>query len=540
LRTLITLVTVVGAGLLLLFSCGKIGVDRLDEHGMTSLMRAARAGNRAEVVRLISRGSDVNRKVPSRDLRELIAFINWMQQLPESDIGYTPLFYAAQAGHPDIVALLLDHGADVHHTARLGETPLDLAIWRSDLKVMELLVAAGARCDPRQFGTAVRHSTPEAVRFLLEHGADPNAAPGRPRRSSHRFPAPVILAVQRGDPAVLKLLIDAGAHLNVQDQNGWTALRWANQSTSRRRDERSKAIIALLEGTGVQDKAGRDAAELFKAVMAKDPARVRDALSAGADPNAKDDRGVPPLIYAGRMAQADVVRLLVAAGADVNASPEYDTTPLISAVTGGSIEAVKILLTAGARIDQQDRLHRTPLAEASSWKRVEITRLLLDTSANVDPGALAIAALSGSLEQVRMLLASGANPNAGDGHVLSEATRGCFRRDNTDVIRLLLEAGASPKPTSKDEYTALHRAAGLCPPEVLRLLLQRGAEINARDLSGNTPLISAASSGKLDNVQLLIDRGAEVNARNGDGKSALDHATYYPEVQRVLLQAGAR
>jgi ankyrin repeat protein len=524
-----------------LTSCGKIGIDKRDQHGMTSLMRAAQQGDVAKVERLIARGANVNAKVPTRDLRELIAFLSWMQQLPESDIGYTSLFYAAKGGHAEVVQLLIGHGADVHHVARGGETALQLAVWRSDLKVMQLLATAGARGDSRQFGLAVRHSTPETVRLLLTLGADPDAAPPpRVRRSGPPAPSPVIAATQRGDPAVLRLLIDAGANVNAQDHNGWSALRWAGQSRSSRQNQNMTTIIALLESAGARDKAGNNAAALFEAVLKKNPVGVEEALRLGANPNAKDDRGVPPLVYATRLGPPAIVEALIRAGADLNANPENGTTPLISAVSAGDVETVKALLAAGARIDQPDRLHRTPLQEASSWQRGEITRLLLGSSAPLDPAALAIASLNGSAEQVRMLLGAGADPNANNGHALHEAARGCYRRDNTEIIRLLLEGGATPKVKTDGEYTPLHRAASLCPPEAVHLLLRHGADPNAPDLNRATPLMNAASSGKLESLRLLLAAGADVNARDSYGKSVLDHAAPHPEVQRELRRAGAR
>jgi ankyrin repeat protein len=529
------------AVLIALAACGRIGVDRRDEHGMTALMYAAQRGDRAEAERLIARGASVNAVVPTRDLRELIAFINWMQQLPSSDIGYTPLHYAAQGGHADVARLLVAQGADVRRAARLGETAFDLAVWRSDLETMQLLTAAGFRPGPRHLATAVAHSSPDAVRFVLEHGADPNARPPsrNPRVSTPPPPPIAIMVAMRSDPAILKLLIDAGVDVNARDNNGWSALRWVRHSASRGRgQERATEIVAMLEAAGAKDDGGARADALFDAVLKKDVARVRAALRAGASPNSKDNRGVPPLIYAANLGSAEIVEALVGAGANVNASPEHDTTPLIAAVEGGSVGAVRKLLAAGAKIDQPDRLHRTPLAVASGWNRTEITSLLLASSAKIDPGALAIAALNGNADQVRMLLARGADPNAGQGHVLSEATRGCHRRDNTEVIRMLLDGGADPKV--HDDYTALHRAAGLCEPEVIRLLLGRGADPNARDMSGNTPLVSAAVSGRLEPVRLLIAAGADVNVRNSDGKSVLEHAAQYPAVQEELRRAGAR
>jgi ankyrin repeat protein len=153
---------------------------------------------------------------------------------------------------------------------------------------------------------------------------------------------------------------------------------------------------------------------------------------------------------------------------------------------------------------------------------------------------LAIASLNGSAEQVRMLIEAGADPNANNGHALHEAARGCYRRDNTELIRLLLERRATPRVKADGEYTPLHRAAALCEPEAARLLLRHGADPNAPDLKRATPLMSAASSGKVENLRLLIAAGADVNARDSYGKSVLDHAGHYPEVQQELRRAGAR
>jgi len=530
------------AALIASASCGRIGVDRRDEHGMTALMRAARAGDSAEAARLITQGADVNAWVPSRDIRELVAFLSFMQRLPKSDVGYTPLLYAAQGGHAGIAKLLVARGADAQHIARLEQTPLELAIGRSDLDVMGVLTAAGARADARQFSIAVTRSTPATVAFLLEHGANPNDLPPPPATGGGPPSVPlVILATGRGDTTVLRLLIDARVDVNARDRNGWSALRWARQGAEPPRGASPSAsrIVDLLVAAGARDDAGARAAVLFKAVFEKDVNGVRQALRSGASPNAKDNRGVPPLIFAASHGDAEIVDALVDAGADVNVSPEYDTTPLNAAIRGGSIDAVTKLLASGASIDQPDRLHQTPLQTASSWKRIEITALLRGSSVKVDSTALAVAALNGDGDQVRLLLAQGADPNAGHGHALSEASRGCQRRDNTDVIRLLLDAGASPTIPGVD-YTPLHLAAGLCQPEVVRMLLDRGADPNARDKSGYTPLISAVSSGKLENARLLIAAHADVNARDEYGKSVFAYAASYPEVQRELRRAGAR
>src|SRR5688572_5015237 len=136
--------------------CDVIGIDKKDERGTTVLMQAAARGDTAEVGRLIARGADVNAEVPRRDLREMIAFAS-DRDLPMSDIGYTPLLYAAKSRNPRAVGMLIENGADVHHATRTGVTAFRIAFERSDVRIMQLLTDAGIRPTPAQLAQAVEH-----------------------------------------------------------------------------------------------------------------------------------------------------------------------------------------------------------------------------------------------------------------------------------------------------------------------------------------------------------------------------------------------
>ncbi len=72
----------------------------------------------------------------------------------EDSAGYTPLHYAARAGHAAIVRMLLDGGGDVNARTRAGgATPLHRAANQGHLEVVRLLVERGADC--RLQGTEV-------------------------------------------------------------------------------------------------------------------------------------------------------------------------------------------------------------------------------------------------------------------------------------------------------------------------------------------------------------------------------------------------
>lgn len=529
-RRALGLLLAVVAGFFILKGCGRIGIDKRDEHGMTSLMRAAQSGNRAEAERLIARGANVNARVPTRDLRELIAFMSWMQSLPKSDIGYTPLLYAVEGGHVDVARLLVSKGADVNQSARGTYNPLMMAVYRSNVEMMKLLAENGARIENRYLSMAIVHGSPSAVRFLLEQGANPNGSypvTPDPKQPGPKPVAVIIMAGQRGDPEILRLLIEHGADLKVRDQNGWSALRWAK---SAKKMEAAK----VLEDAGLRDDFADDEA-LIKALWAKDDAAVAAILERGANANARDGRGVSALIIAARNGEVGSVEALLRKGADANHASPYNATPLITAAENGNVQIIARLLAAGADVRHRERIEQTALYQAVSHKHEDAARSLLEGGADPNDGSLALAALGGNMAILKLLLEKGAQPGRDGRHLLSEAARG----GRNEAVLLLLEQGADPRGGEGD-MTPLHYAAANCDAAAVKAMLAKGANPNARDLSGDTPLVFAAVNGKLENTHVLIAGGAKVDAKNEDGKTILDHARNHPDVADALRRAGAR
>lgn len=86
--------------------------------------------------------------------------------------------------------------------------------------------------------------------------------------------------------------------------------------------------------------------------------------------------------------------------------------------------------------------------------------------------------------------------------------------------------------------TALHKAAFWGRYDLVKLLLERGASVSAMDNLGRTALHRAAARGQLEIVSLLIDSGSDVTAKSQIGWNALlmASANGHLAVVRRLLQ----
>ena len=91
--------------------------------------------------------------------------------------GYTPLHFACQHGHVDVVKILIQEGADVN-ACECGVTPLHRACFAGKLQVVEILIDNGANCfiaDSTGVGSgdlpihkAARQGKLQVIRMLLK------------------------------------------------------------------------------------------------------------------------------------------------------------------------------------------------------------------------------------------------------------------------------------------------------------------------------------------------------------------------------------
>lgn len=341
---------------------------------------------------------------------------------------------------------------------------------------------------------------------------------------------PLHLAAKRGETAIIKQLLEAGADVNAKGAKGWTPLHYAGASDDK------EACLALLENGANRDALNQDsrkpeqtakvftkyviqeynpkmagAGKLFTAIEAGEAEKVKALIAANPQIlQAKDSQGKTPLVRAAGTNKPELLQLLIEADAAADGSAKDRYLALTEAAWGGHLDMVRLLLKHGAAVNPprpDDAADSTPLRAAAIT--VEPTtagdaflKLLPDGS----PDRAALRMLGDNLK-------SSAREESGGS--LQEAMAQMFkpapepvREAKRAILRLLLEAGADPK---KDE-SAIRFAAMSGETEMVRLLLERGANPNAEQ-KGSLPFTTiggAVTTGApLPLIRQLLAAGAD-------------------------------
>ena len=313
---------------------------------------------------------------------------------------------------------------------------------------------------------AARFGHEAVVKLLLEQGAavDMTRQSGwtllRWRKKSNiGKPTPLLWAAKEGHEAVVKLLLEKGATVNMVREDGLTPLLWAMH-------EGREAVVKLLleKGATVDVADSNGLTPLLRATKAGNKARAKMYLEKGATVNLVDSNGWTPLSWAIRCGQEAMAKLLIEKGATVNLAESNGWTPLLGAIRCGQEAVVKLLLEKGAAVDSVDRYSgRTPLSYAAENGDVAIVNLLLEKGAMVNSVGLynatplSTALKNGHEAVVMLLLEKGATVN----WVYNDGTTPlswAVRKGYTAIVELLLERGATVD--SIDRYDeALHPIA---------------------------------------------------------------------------------
>jgi uncharacterized protein len=422
----------------------------------------------------------------------------------------TRLSQAIKDGNQQAVRSLLKEGADVNAPGPDGTTPLHWAVEANDLETVQLLLHAGARAQARnRYGVtplslAAGNGNAAIVDVLLKAGADPSATlPGGQTI--------LMTAARSGDPEAVRLLI-RGSDVNARESTyGETALMWAAAQNH------PGAVQVLLEhGAEINARSG----ELKYSQDHFGLEGVNTILPHGY---------WTALMYAARQGSLEASRALLAGGADRNLVDPDGTTALVLAIINGHYDTAALLVDQGADPNIADTA-----GMAALYAAVDMNTLGEVYGRPERPSHSKMTAL----ELMGVLLAHGANPNAQlrsptlpRAHTPGESTLAegstplmrAAKNGDAAAMRLLLDHGADPSLTQKNQTTALMLAAGL----------GRGLGVFAKDYATEAQL--------LEGVKVLVEHGVDVNAVNDRGQTAMHFAVRASDdIVRYLAAHGAR
>ena len=342
--------------------------------GETALMKCARTGDLEAVKLLLARGANVN----ARETRE----------------GQTALMWAAAGNHSEVVRELLERGADVNAPAKSGFTPLMFAAQQGDLESARMLLAAGANVNAAtnqealwQGDTALlvaSASGHEALSiFLLEHGADPNAADENGFTALH-------FAVMKGLALITRVRIAKYAPYLVRpNMIELVKALLAHGANPNARVKKADGGDKLLRVTNVDPPPGSvspvGATAFLMAVVSWDAPLMRLLAAGGADPLLGTEENLTPLMAAAGLTRwrtagaplteedetkaLEAVKVAVELGADVNATEtRTGMTALFGPAFNGSNRIAQYLIEKGANINATDKAGQTPLHKALNIK----------------------------------------------------------------------------------------------------------------------------------------------------------------------------
>ncbi|KAK3185743.1 hypothetical protein K4F52_005608 [Lecanicillium sp. MT-2017a] len=487
---------------------------------------------------------------------------DWRDQAPEFHHDSTPLLIATTYGHLNIVSLLLEAGADQG--------------WMDDFEDTALLIAC-----------ARGHT--DIVRLLLSRSdADINVA-------NARLETPLIRAAKAGHLELVQLLLEQDAiDLELADDKG-TALFHAgvagHEDVFNAIHDRGATVYGMALSGSVPD---------FAAVCAlrgsRSLALANDMLAAGASMQAEFQHEQTPMLKACAAGNLPVIKMLCSKGFDLsadtkevqaciwsacglpdpatahfllsqgavheNASRSLYQTPLHNACRrGGSLDIIQELLTRGSDPALYNYRHQTAFDWAAERRDSDVLGLLLAHCAGRDlgdvlGGALLAACSRNRVENVRMLLDAGADPNYHTHTSQTPLVLACYPADSPPkskwrkcpttvaIVTMLLDAGADIKVTAHSESRhVLHYACTFGLDAVVDLLLRRGAVVQEPAYNFPSLLHCACISGCPSIVTQLIDLGLDPLVREA-GQTTLHvacgsrYAEEMADVVDILLKCG--
>jgi ankyrin repeat protein len=418
------------------------------------------------------------------------------------NLSYAPLGMAIDRGYPDIVECLLKAGANPH-CGSTSTTALGLAAENGETQIIQLLLARKVDVNMpiaaegwTALLAAIKNGHHAVVQLLIAAGANLNIW--------SRGETPVLLAAKCEEREIynyLYPLVNTTIRL-CADRDGEQLLQSTHKRRIRQQNRPIEKFIAMATegnidevkraieiGVEIDELGSKGHTALMAAAYYGHQAIVQVLLAAGADPNLISDdhglgNGMTALMFAVSSFFASnrqqIAQLLITGGADVNQRGAGGKTAIFDAALTGSgyLDCVETLITAGADLNLHNDRGHTVLTSVATAENYAMLNLLMQagaSTAGLESIQLIQAAGSGNLERVKSLLVNKINLDLDRGAALGNATAA----GHTQIVELLIQAGANVNLTDKLGFSPIAIAAYSGYGEIVNLLIAAGADIQA-------------------------------------------------------------
>lgn len=222
------------------------------------------------------------------------------------------LSLAVVGGRLEVVKLLIANGVDVNGC---NGAPLCGAVMTNQIELVRELLRCGAMPDKTDAGKtitccAVEKGNLDIINLLIDAGGnvDPYMVVDGEKTCS-----PLCEAIHAGHEAVVRMLIERGAGVDIADRSGYTPLARAILA-------KNSALLRLLLDSGADVNALNGLA-MKTAIMLRDCQAVEQLIEKGSNVFAALDTGETPLALANRLNRTDEARVIAAAASNAVFEP---------------------------------------------------------------------------------------------------------------------------------------------------------------------------------------------------------------------------
>lgn len=431
--------------------------------------------------------------------------------------------------------------------------------------------------------------------YLIEKGADVNYSDGSGRSL-------LMFSAYNTDASFCKFLIDHGAKIDTEDKQGYTALEYVLEHSTRGTTEKNMDNIVTMfleHGAKIRPitlkaamKSERESKyglinrimkELIKSGYNSELNPVLEEAILGEslkinelinNNQMKQEDKQQILFYTAAFGSVETMKILEDNGIDINVIDKFKNSTFIIASEYGNLEMVKYLLNKGLNIQARNIDNESALFVAIRNEQYDIAKYLINQGADIKPSdkndILVESCKNGDIDMLKLIMANG--------YPLSEKNRGkameaACRSRKINVVEYLLDMGANPDLECLQSIE-FRDSEGL---DIAKLLVKRGAKVNGKnsdgsplkfidskeiseyliekganvneistsksDNKGESILMSIMANGDLDKIKLLVENGADLEYQNENANkdTAIIWAAEQPSwhILEYVIQNGA-